>query len=260
MTDRSTLRHLEQAGFNAWPSLHTVLDGPWCLRLSGGLTKRANSINTLMDDDETPALCRLRLDRAEALFRRHGLAPVFRTTPLTGAATLSELDRRGWTLRDPSLVMHGPLPIPARPPEPDALSDHPGQDWLDLFCRIDSLAPGQRCLLKRMLRGIALPHAYACIRQDGQPVAVALAVADGPLLGLFCVGTAPEARQQGLGKRCLSSLLHWGTAQGASRLWLQVSAANTPARTLYERMGLGEVYPYEYRVAPLSADQGAVPG
>lgn len=249
---------LEQAGFNAWPALHSVLDGPWLIRQANGVTKRANSINTLGAESDTPASLSQRLERCCALFRRQGQTPVFRASPLTTAATLDELARRGWQEKDPSLVMLGPLPPPDSPPDtlPDTLpergllSDHPTAAWLDAFTRVDGLSPQARCTLKAILRGIALPAAYACVTREGQPVSVALAVVDGPLMGLFCVGTVPEARRQGLSQRALSALLDWGRTQGADRLWLQVSAANAGAQRLYARMGLTPAYGYTYFVCP----------
>lgn len=252
----SEVQQLEQAGFNAWPALHTVFDGPWLIRQADGVTKRANSINTLAaghppgTDPDDPARLGQRLDRCVALFRRHGLPPVFRASPLTPPDTVAELIRRGWTEKDPSLVMMGTLPIPESAPEPDLLSDHPTADWLETYARIDGLPSQSRCTVKKILRGIALPCATVCVHHAGHPASVALAVVDGPLMGLFCVGTLAEARRQGLSQRALSALLHWGRDQGADRLWLQVSAANSGAQALYRRMGLTPVYGYTYFVCP----------
>lgn len=244
------VRRLEQAGVNSWPALSTVLDGPWVIRLADGVTKRANSINTLGEENDSPADLRQRLDRACSTFRRQGLPPVFRATPLTGTATLAELGRRGWTERDPSLLMLGPLTTPETSAEPDLLSDHPTAEWLATFARIDGLPPQDRCTLKSMVRRLALPRAYACAAHDGQPASVAMAVIDGPLMGLFCVGTIPEARRQGLSQRVLSALRNWGLEQGASQLWLHVSATNTGAQTLYRGLGMTPAYGYTYFVAP----------
>lgn len=257
-TTLEDVAQLEQAGFNAWPALQTLFSGPWVLRMANGVTKRANSLNTLGPEHDTPEALRHRLDQAEALFRRNGLTPVFRVSPLTSAATVAEVRRRGWTERDPSLVLHGTLDRALHGalaecetrPNPGLLSDHPTAAWLKAHAAVDGLSPQTCCTLKSILTKIALPKAFASVPAGGHVGSVALAVADGPLLGLFCVGTLPEARRQGLSQRALNALLHWGKEQGANRLWLQVGAANTGALALYARMGLTPAYGYTYWVCP----------
>ena len=49
--EASTLEHL---AFNAWPALRVVVQGNWLLRFADGYTKRANSINALSLDRDTP--------------------------------------------------------------------------------------------------------------------------------------------------------------------------------------------------------------
>jgi ribosomal protein S18 acetylase RimI-like enzyme len=75
----------------------------------------------------------------------------------------------------------------------------------------------------------------------------ALAVRDGPLLGLFDLGVEPALRGRGHGRRLLDGLLRWGIERGARCAYLQVLATN-PAIRLYERTGFREVYRYGYRV------------
>jgi N-acetylglutamate synthase len=43
-------------------------------------------------------------------------------------------------------------------------------------------------------------------------------------------------------------LLQQATTLGIRRVWLQVVAANEPARALYERLGFRTVSQYHYRV------------
>jgi hypothetical protein len=41
------IKQIEQISFNAWPSLKTILYDEWVIRISDGVTRRANSINPL---------------------------------------------------------------------------------------------------------------------------------------------------------------------------------------------------------------------
>lgn len=47
MQESHRIRLLEERGFNAWPVPQTLAIGGWLLRLSGGHTMRANSIDAL---------------------------------------------------------------------------------------------------------------------------------------------------------------------------------------------------------------------
>ena len=51
------------------------------------------------------------------------------------------------------------------------------------------------------------------------------------------VAVAPEYRRRGLGKALLTWLEQTARAQNAEKLFLEVRAGNTPAKTLYESFG-----------------------
>ena len=49
----------------------------------------------------------------------------------------------------------------------------------------------------------------------------------------------------------MSGLIAWSRDEaGASSMWIQVVAANDPARALYRDLGFATFYGYHYRVAP----------
>jgi ribosomal protein S18 acetylase RimI-like enzyme len=81
----------------------------------------------------------------------------------------------------------------------------------------------------------------------GHVDALALAVVDADLVGLFEVMTAPERRRRGLARALTAGLLRWGRMQRASTCWLAVAAENLPAVRLYEGLGFREAYRYHYR-------------
>lgn len=73
---------------------------------------------------------------------------------------------------------------------------------------------------------------------DGRPVGLAggLVAPDGtPELRSLWV--APEARGRGLAARLAGAVEEWARGTGAPRIRLAVLTGNTPARTLYERLG-----------------------
>ena len=63
-------------------------------------------------------------------------------------------------------------------------------------------------------------------------------------------GVGKTAIAEGLARRIVLSALKWARLRGARQAWLQVEAANRPARRLYEAIGFSEVYRYHYRRPP----------
>ena len=88
------VRALEERAFNAWPAHQTVLHRGWVFRLSGGYTKRANSVNALVPGAPFDGV----REAAAALYARHGLPAVFRISPLAPAEADQELADSGYRL------------------------------------------------------------------------------------------------------------------------------------------------------------------
>jgi N-acetylglutamate synthase len=55
-------------------------------------------------------------------------------------------------------------------------------------------------------------------------------------------------RRRGYGHALVRGMLGWAAERGARHAYLQVVAANTPARRLYAGLGFREVYRYWYRI------------
>jgi ribosomal-protein-alanine N-acetyltransferase len=54
---------------------------------------------------------------------------------------------------------------------------------------------------------------------------------------ILTLATMPEGRRRGVGRRLLAAALNWAAAGGATRVFLEVSDANVPARALYAAAG-----------------------
>jgi GNAT superfamily N-acetyltransferase len=88
---------------------------------------------------------------------------------------------------------------------------------------------------------------FAAVRRDGRTVAIARAAVDDRWAGLFAVEVVPDSRGAGLGRLVSAAALRWGGRRGARRTYLQVSADNSPALALYERLGYAVHHTYVYR-------------
>ncbi len=75
---------------------------------------------------------------------------------------------------------------------------------------------------------------------DGKPVGLAWAMIEPPTVSvahLYQMWVHPEARGKGLGRDLVSSAIAWARARSASKVVLEVTCGNDPARRLYEAVG-----------------------
>ncbi|MFM8799557.1 MAG: GNAT family N-acetyltransferase [Tagaea sp.] len=246
--DQSGIRRLECLAFNAWPSLRTVLRDGWVLRFAEGHTKRANSASALWPVDGISLDARIAAFEAD--YRRAGLAPIFRLTPLAEPGLDAALAARDYVRLDESLVLTAELPAtPGRMPADVEIDADPELGWLDDLARAAGATGRERGSVGRMLACLAAPAAFARVRQAGVPLAFGMGVVENGHLGIFEVLTVPDARGRGFGRRAIEALFVWARARGATRAYLQVTEANAPARTLYEALGFSTAYAYGYRRA-----------
>lgn len=240
------VRCLENLAFKGWPALESRDVGGWRLRLSGGYTKRANSINALGPDFSTD------VETLEAPYRDRGLVPAWRLTPLAPPEAVSLLAERGYRAIERSLLQVCPLHDRFRADPAVAISPTPSPVWIEAFATYSPVRPEHRETMQKMLQAIAQPVGFAFVQHEGRPMAMAIGAVEGDHMGLFDVLVMPEARRQGLARRVTESLYAWALERGARHAYLQVVATNAAAMPLYEAQGFRTVYAYEYRVPPAS--------
>ncbi|MES2188167.1 MAG: GNAT family N-acetyltransferase [Pseudomonadota bacterium] len=251
--DPALVHAIEQRCFNAWPARQAIAHGGWLFRLSGGFTKRANSINAAVPGAAFEGV----REAAEAVYAQHGLPAIFRMSPLAPAAADTELTAAGYTVFDPSLVLWKPeLPaeevaaqVPAQGITVD-IAAAPTDAWLEGFATANGVAARHHALHHAMVAAIAPPAAFATVREWGLAIGFGLAVAEGGAVGFYDIVIAPDQRGRGHGRTLMEALLRWGRSVGAHQAYLQVRAENPAALRLYGALGFGELYRYHYRVPP----------
>ena len=135
---------IEEACWNAFPSLSQVLLGDWLLRFSEGLTRRANSVNPLNARCEDIAAA---IAAGEALYHAQGLPAIFRVPTIVAPALDRELAARGYTSEGESCVLYGAiggLTVGAGTPDPAVqLSSCPEPQWLRAMAHLQAHTPAQ---------------------------------------------------------------------------------------------------------------------
>lgn len=252
MSDATLHRVIEAASLRAWPALEEIdLDG-WTLRHSLGFSGRANSVQSLegvgrgIDDglslDERVAEC-------ERWYGERGRPSLFRMTPFSRPGLDEYLAGRGYERFNPTHVLTRDVPGLAAATAAVELREAALHEWLGRYATFTGIpatpAPMRRIIEKST--GRPMPG----LVWAGPPrrvVACGLAVLEGELLGLFDLVVDPPERRKGYGEGLVRRLAEWGSGEGARRVYLQVTADNTPALALYAKLGFERAYDYWYRI------------
>ena len=244
------VRRLEAVSFRSWPATNTIFDGTWAIRLTAGHpSKRVNSVNPLDRGDQSDL--KNRIARAAHRFQSFGRPLVFRQSPLAPPQLDTHFDAHGWRRFDETHVMVLNLEDANLN---NAVSQLPLKDigrWINECIAMESISESAKLGLSELI-GLVEGEVGLFLSEDqnGSPLAAAMAVRFGDLVGLFEIVSNPAMRQQGLGRRIVRTAMLWGREHGARQAWLQVVAENQAAIHLYEREGFSEVYSYAYRQAP----------
>jgi N-acetylglutamate synthase len=244
---------IDEASFNAFPSLKQVLFGSWLMRFSAGLTRRANSVNPR--DPACPGIAAA-IAAGEVLYRAQGLPTIFRVPSIVDPALDRELALRGYASEGESCVLYGAIDKLAALADPAVrLLETPEAGWLAAMAALQGHNRAQRAIYRSIVGAIAIPARFALLAIDGVPAALAYGAIHDGLLCYESVITDPRHRRQGLARRVIASLASWARDSAATGACLEVDAGNTPARVLYADFGLSELYRYHYRREPARPDQ-----
>jgi len=224
----------------AWPAYEVRAYEGWLLRHAGGVTKRANSVLPL----GRPSDLGRAILAAEDFYRERGLRCVFSVGPGAVRGLDEELERRGYEVVDPTVVMSG---TPTGEPAPEVrIEERPWPGWLETWWAVDGRYADGLAAAERICTGV--PAWYAAYEEDGRALAVGRAVPQGETLGIFCMATLPVARRRGLARTVLRALV---ACAGGGPAYLVVTERNAGARALYRGEGFTATARYHYRAAPL---------
>lgn len=236
---------IEEAALNAWPAVKQMDYDGWLMRLTGGPSKRVNSVN-VRGPSSLPLVEKVR--HCEVIYQREELPLIFRLPePLTPPELSEGLADLGYQSFDPTLVLGR-----AAESNPDLMRGL-------IFRQMDSLdflvarawmmgVPLTALGYHAKILNLILPEkALLCLFDDGLPAACGMAVHQADLLGYFSIYTRPSARRRGYGRAVMAALSQWGLEQGAKFGYLQVEGDNEVAQAMYKTMGFERLYGYSYR-------------
>ena len=247
MNSRAIL-HYQELSTNAWPAkIHIFLSG-WVLRLSEGVTRRANSVLPLRYTGEDVVHDVITVEK---IYREKGLAVVFQLPDYFEPENLQEtLVSRGYESVDETLVMTAEIEdIHAVNQEECTytLASEGTDQWFQALADLSHFnqqsSRGQRSIIERIPFSSKV---FCCARKNTGILGVGLGVVQQEVLGMYSLVVHAGYRRKGIGQTMIDHILQWGRASSANYVYLQVQGDNRGAITLYEKIGFKESYRYRY--------------
>lgn len=229
------------------PTATRDVDG-WRLGLSGGFTRRANSVLPLGAPEDLGAT----LGRVEAVYAAAGQPPVVRVCSAAPAGLAAALAARGYAERAVTDVLVRDLV--ALPPERVAVpadlrvavADAPDAAWLAGWLGVKAAGGAiDDDTARAVVAGSPALYLTATDAQGATLGVLRAALEDG-WTGLSCLMVAPDARRRGLGRLLTRLGLRAAADRGATRAFLQVEVANGGAADLYAAEGFRPAERYAY--------------
>jgi N-acetylglutamate synthase len=243
---------VEQLADAAWPAAEQVALGPWKLRATHGVTRRANSVFTAGREEARGDELARWVEEAERFYAMRSLPAVFQISAATGAKELDALlARRGYAMNAPSQVWSiSRSAISRQRPRADdswtiRREDQPDEGWFN--CAFDE-PPARRRVHEQIVRRVPPPRLYVAAMMEGMVAGCGMATSARGHTGIFCMATHAAYRRRGIALTLVTELCEWCRGLGDERAFLQVMADNEAAKGLYRRVGFGFEYGYHYRV------------
>lgn len=243
---------IEDASLTAsQPREQSIYDG-WLLRHSRGKARRARSVNALAAGALPVSQ---KIEHCRAFFLQRRLPCLFRITPFSMPATLDRtLADAGWGAIEDTRVMQLELSADDESRGQDAaeftLVELDAAGFGDMLGSLHGLDADTHAAERERFARSALPGVYYAALESGTPIACGSMLTDGELAGIYGMVTAAAHRGRGIAAGIVSALLGAARKAGARAAYLQVSADNAAARSVYSKAGFRDCYAYWYRSAP----------
>ncbi len=111
---------------------------------------------------------------------------------------------------------------------------------VDVLARLHATSFAEAWSAEWIAKLLAQPGTFAFLAGDESGGFVLVRIAGGEA-EILTLAVAPAARRRGIGSALISAACQKAQEMGAETMFLEVSQANEPARTLYTRFGFREV-------------------
>ncbi len=246
----------QELSHKAWAAKDNILYKGWILRLSEGVTRRANSVFTLnyLGDDLVRDI-----QNVESIYDSRNLPVVFQVSDKYEPENLIEvLTSSGYERSDDTMVMSKDLnDIPAISSIPNiTISTELGvnEKWFQslekLYTSYDDnivglknkINNGLKCTLDRSPFGKVTCYA----KDKDEVVGTVVGIIEESYIGIYNLLVDKNRTREGIGENIMLKVMNWAKVNGIQTVYLSVEKKNTGAVALYQKIGFEMKYNYRY--------------
>ncbi len=231
----------------AWPAKEQVKLGNWVLRANDGVTRRANSVypagDPLIDVHEA-------IDKSIEFYQSRSLQPRFQVTPASQPECIDDvLEESGFEigLRVAIQVAKIDSIVNCEARFMPQLTDSPTDSWMDAYKLCTGHDDFSVNIRKGIMSRIPGKKVFALCVLNDEYAGVGLGVIEDEWVGLFGLATNEKYRRQGVATSVNKAIGIWARDYGSNSVYLQAEVLNTPAISLYSKIGFETIYDYWYR-------------
>ncbi len=242
----------QELSTNSWPPKSVVSLNGWKIRISEGVTKRANSVSPLIYNGDN---LKEDVEYTENIYRKNNLPTIFQLADYFQPSNLYDfLIDRNYKEIDETIVMIAQidkiLDSPIKSNFNYIISETDLEKWIDDFKTIRMEGSTRIEGMRKIIQRLTSPKSCYFIAEEEEPVAVGLTVTEGNFMVIYNMYTHPDYRRQGIAKSLLAKMIEKGKKDNVKNVYLQVEADNLDAIKLYSKIGMKECYRYRYLIKP----------
>ena len=245
------IKILQEISILTWPPKISLNLNGWKIRISEGITKRANSVSPVeyigenLDEDILVVENYYRANKFPSIFQLHDTFE-----PVSLQDKLLSLD---YEIKAETIVMMANIDEIDLPNLNEKYEYHflenELNNWLKELQTINQTDKSQIDGRREIIGRIAQSNVgYFIAGDSGKTIAVGLAILQESYMVIYSMYTHFDYRRKGIAQTLLANMIEWGDVNLVDRVFLQVESENTSAINLYKKVGFKEKYRYRYLI------------
>jgi predicted acetyltransferase len=238
---------IEELTMNAWPSLQTILLDGWIIRMAGGYTKRANSVNPIYSFENN---LDEKINYCENIYKQNNLPIIYKIIECEDHKIIdNRLEELNYQKIDlTSVQVCNGIKRINNEIKQIVIDNKFTENWKKCFYYCNNITNRETIsIIGNMLKNIRHNIISVYKMDNGTFIGCGYGVIEKGFVGLFDIVVKEEFRGKGYGKEIVETILKKAVETGIEKAYLSVVNDNIIAKKLYEKSGFKEIYKYWYR-------------